>query len=100
MRIFRAAAATLPLAACGPAADPAPAVPRPPPLVIERRACLAEPPPEPAPGVVWEACADPAWAACLSRESAVLVLTYLRDLTRYARDAYDLCGPEPEKETP
>lgn len=79
--------------ACGSPPDP-----RRPAVVLERRGCLADPPPDPPPMIVWEACGDP-WAACLSKPSAALVFTWLTKLTRYARDAYDRCGPDP-KEAP
>lgn len=92
-----AIAGALALAALGCGSSPPPLARR-PDIVVERRACLSEAPPEPRPGVIWEACTDPAWAACLSRESALAVLAYLRDLRRYADDAWTTCGPLEAKE--
>ncbi len=80
---------------CGGSSAPPP---RRPDIVVERRACLAEAPPEPPAGIVWTEC--PGWATCLSDASMRLLWTWLLDLRRYADDAWTTCGPPPAKETP
>lgn len=75
--------------------------PRPPALELERRACLAEPPPEPhglTPAGPEQGCPE-TWAMCLERDGALALIDYLATLRRYAADAWDRCGPE-TKETP
>ena len=75
--------------------------PRHPDLVTERRECLNEPPPKlPLGGVTWEACPPGIgtdFVACLDKDEAVKLVTYLTQLKRYARDAWTRCGPEPKE---
>lgn len=64
------------------------------------RACLDVPPPAPPAGrVLFEAC-EPGWAACLDREAAVLLITYLANLRRYADDAWTNCATDPAPKEP
>ena len=79
-----------------------PGKPRPPapPLVVEQvHRCLTEPPPEP-PGVHFsgpsEGC-PPQFDACLAPADAATLETFIRDLRRWADQAWLACRPE---ETP
>jgi hypothetical protein len=69
-------------------------------LVTERRDCLLDQPPEQPGGVLFEACPNEEWAACLSRESAIAVLLYVRRLQSYAHEAWIRCGYEPTEGGP
>lgn len=40
---------------------------------------------------------DPTFAACLTKEQAVKLTTWLARLKRYAADAFDKCGPAPAR---
>ena len=88
LHVFVLAAAVL---AAGCRGKAAPTLPD--PVVIERRACLAEPPPEPEP-VDLHVCPAP-WSACLDRDGLIRLIRYLRALRTYGRDAYTACGPLP-----
>ncbi len=63
------------------------------PVVVERRECLREPPPDPQP-VTFAPCGVGEWVACLDRPSSIALVKYLSDLRRYASDAWIACGPE------
>lgn len=67
------------------------------PVVIERRACLAEEveaqPPYHFAGPK-EGCSGP-WFACLRRADFIALNHYIVELQHYARDAYTRCGPRP-----
>lgn len=88
--------AALLVGACGGHCPTAPApIPR-TPVVVEQRACLAEPPPDPAP-LTFDACPGSEFVACLTRESSLALVAYLRDLRRYASDAWIACGTPIER---
>lgn len=66
-----------------------------PRVVVERRACIAEPPPQPAsidPEGPSDGC-PVAYVACLRRQHLVDLVRYLLEIQRWARLAYAACGP-------
>jgi hypothetical protein len=71
------------------------------PVTIERAVCLEKSPPEMSvvpPMIATTEC--PANFTCLPDAEDRALTIYIRRLERYAKTAFTLCGPEPEKETP
>lgn len=66
-----------------------------PRVVIERRACIAQPPPQPAsidPEGPSEGC-PVEFVACLRRQHLVDLVRYLLEIQRWSRAVYAACGP-------
>lgn len=73
-----------------------------PTVIIERRACLAKEPPVPVEPVVagkGQGCPPP-FIACMKRQPLIDLVIYLREVRRYARDAFTSCGPIPVSAAP
>ena len=97
--VIAAASIALVRLATGCRRDKPPAAPR---VILERRACIDSPPPDPIPVVSAtkeQGCPD-LFAICLVKPDAARLIRNLEEVYRYARKAFTRCGPLPASPVP